>query len=174
MIGLNQICWHFLVVSYYGGGDKERNELSKIRKQWPTLLESAHEGNVHLLLMKHIWWRRDSVAPRRPLPVLLHQGDACWYSAVRRQFDSQDAGPDIQIIANKTQQNRLFPLLASAYAFWMELNNVENYVVAMVTYVTMVFFELLAVYIPAGTYEEDNIVLPLQVCLLLFFCCYCY
>ncbi|XP_020247270.1 peroxisomal acyl-coenzyme A oxidase 1-like [Asparagus officinalis] len=39
------------------------------------------------------------------------------YSAVRRQFGSQDGGPEIQVIDYKTQQNRLFPLLASAYAF---------------------------------------------------------
>ncbi|KAJ4950888.1 hypothetical protein NE237_027720 [Protea cynaroides] len=29
---------------YYGGGDKERNELSKIRKQWPTLPPLSPEG----------------------------------------------------------------------------------------------------------------------------------
>lgn len=39
------------------------------------------------------------------------------YSAVRRQFGSQAGGPEIQVIDYKTQQNRLFPLLASAYAF---------------------------------------------------------
>ncbi|XP_042505507.1 peroxisomal acyl-coenzyme A oxidase 1-like [Macadamia integrifolia] len=39
------------------------------------------------------------------------------YSAVRRQFGSQDGGPETQVIDYKTQQNRLFPLLASAYAF---------------------------------------------------------
>ncbi|KAJ6327291.1 hypothetical protein OIU78_014213 [Salix suchowensis] len=38
------------------------------------------------------------------------------YSAVRRQFGSQD-GVETQVIDYKTQQNRLFPLLASAYAF---------------------------------------------------------
>uniref|UniRef100_A0A1S4B0Z2 Peroxisomal acyl-coenzyme A oxidase 1-like n=2 Tax=Nicotiana TaxID=4085 RepID=A0A1S4B0Z2_TOBAC len=39
------------------------------------------------------------------------------YSAVRRQFGSQNGGQEIQVIDYKTQQNRLFPLLASAYAF---------------------------------------------------------
>ncbi|KAK6947544.1 Acyl-CoA oxidase, C-terminal [Dillenia turbinata] len=39
------------------------------------------------------------------------------YSAVRRQFGSQNGGPETQVIDYKTQQNRLFPLLASAYAF---------------------------------------------------------
>ncbi|KAL6985961.1 acyl-coenzyme A oxidase [Sarracenia purpurea var. burkii] len=39
------------------------------------------------------------------------------YSAVRRQFGSQNGGPEIQVIDYKTQQSRLFPLLASAYAF---------------------------------------------------------
>ncbi|XP_002862393.2 putative peroxisomal acyl-coenzyme A oxidase 1.2, partial [Arabidopsis lyrata subsp. lyrata] len=39
------------------------------------------------------------------------------YSAVRRQFGSQDGGIETQVIDYKTQQNRLFPLLASAYAF---------------------------------------------------------
>ncbi|CAJ2645834.1 unnamed protein product [Trifolium pratense] len=39
------------------------------------------------------------------------------YSAVRRQFGSQKGGPETQVIDYKTQQARLFPLLASAYAF---------------------------------------------------------
>ncbi|XP_019156633.1 PREDICTED: peroxisomal acyl-coenzyme A oxidase 1 isoform X2 [Ipomoea nil] len=39
------------------------------------------------------------------------------YSAVRRQFGSQDGGQETQVIDYKTQQSRLFPLLASAYAF---------------------------------------------------------
>lgn len=39
------------------------------------------------------------------------------YSAVRRQFGSQRGGPETQVIDYKTQQSRLFPLLASAYAF---------------------------------------------------------
>ncbi|KAK9716337.1 hypothetical protein RND81_06G226500 [Saponaria officinalis] len=38
------------------------------------------------------------------------------YSAVRRQFGSQN-GLETQVIDYKTQQSRLFPLLASAYAF---------------------------------------------------------
>ncbi|KAL6585814.1 acyl-coenzyme A oxidase [Orobanche minor] len=47
------------------------------------------------------------------------------YSAVRRQFGSQNGGPETQVIDYKTQQSRLFPLLASAYAFrfvgeWLE------------------------------------------------------
>eukprot|EP01018_Ginkgo_biloba_P002585 Gb_39042 [translate_table: standard] len=39
------------------------------------------------------------------------------YSAVRRQFGSQAGGPEVQVIDYKTQQHRLFPLLAAAYAF---------------------------------------------------------
>ncbi|XP_047331927.1 peroxisomal acyl-coenzyme A oxidase 1-like [Impatiens glandulifera] len=39
------------------------------------------------------------------------------YSAVRRQFGSKNGGPEIQVIDYKTQQSRLFPLIASAYAF---------------------------------------------------------
>eukprot|EP00252_Welwitschia_mirabilis_P015228 TRINITY_DN33496_c0_g1_i1.p1 TRINITY_DN33496_c0_g1~~TRINITY_DN33496_c0_g1_i1.p1 ORF type:complete len:663 (-),score=132.97 TRINITY_DN33496_c0_g1_i1:218-2206(-) len=39
------------------------------------------------------------------------------YSAVRRQFGSQNGGSETQVIDYKTQQNRLFPLLATAYAF---------------------------------------------------------
>ncbi|MED6138994.1 acyl-coenzyme A oxidase, variant 2 [Stylosanthes scabra] len=39
------------------------------------------------------------------------------YSAVRRQFGSQNGGIETQVIDYKTQQARLFPLLASAYAF---------------------------------------------------------
>nr|GME02727.1 peroxisomal acyl-coenzyme A oxidase 1-like [Ipomoea batatas] len=39
------------------------------------------------------------------------------YSAVRRQFGSRNGGQETQVIDYKTQQSRLFPLLASAYAF---------------------------------------------------------
>ncbi|XP_057976482.1 peroxisomal acyl-coenzyme A oxidase 1-like isoform X2 [Malania oleifera] len=39
------------------------------------------------------------------------------YSAVRRQFGSQNGGLESKVIDYKTQQSRLFPLLASAYAF---------------------------------------------------------
>ncbi|KAK2356264.1 acyl-coenzyme A oxidase [Trifolium repens] len=39
------------------------------------------------------------------------------YSAVRRQFGSSNGGLESQVIDYKTQQARLFPLLASAYAF---------------------------------------------------------
>ncbi|VVA40410.1 Hypothetical predicted protein [Prunus dulcis] len=39
------------------------------------------------------------------------------YSAVRRQFGSENGGVETQVIDYKTQQSRLFPLLASAYAF---------------------------------------------------------
>ncbi|CAM8988893.1 unnamed protein product [Rhodiola kirilowii] len=39
------------------------------------------------------------------------------YSAVRRQFGSQNGGLETQVIDYKTQQGRLFPLLASAFAF---------------------------------------------------------
>ncbi|OIV93364.1 hypothetical protein TanjilG_21075 [Lupinus angustifolius] len=39
------------------------------------------------------------------------------YSAVRRQFGSHNGGPETQVIDYKTQQARLFPLIASAYAF---------------------------------------------------------
>ncbi|KAI3918736.1 hypothetical protein MKX01_042056 [Papaver californicum] len=48
------------------------------------------------------------------------------YSAVRRQFGSQDGGPETQVIDYKTQQSRLFPLLATAFAYrfvgeWLSL-----------------------------------------------------
>ncbi|KAI7744229.1 hypothetical protein M8C21_006701 [Ambrosia artemisiifolia] len=39
------------------------------------------------------------------------------YSAVRRQHGSRDGGPETQVIDFKALQSRLFPLLASAYAF---------------------------------------------------------
>ncbi|KAG6501311.1 hypothetical protein ZIOFF_041190 [Zingiber officinale] len=42
---------------------------------------------------------------------------AARYSSVRRQFGSQDGSPETQVIDYKTQQSRLFPLMASAYAF---------------------------------------------------------
>ncbi|XP_071697803.1 peroxisomal acyl-coenzyme A oxidase 1-like isoform X1 [Rutidosis leptorrhynchoides] len=48
------------------------------------------------------------------------------YSTIRRQFGSRNGGPETQVIDYKTQQSRLFPLLASAYAFrfvseWLKL-----------------------------------------------------
>ncbi|KAF6170985.1 hypothetical protein GIB67_014802 [Kingdonia uniflora] len=38
-------------------------------------------------------------------------------SAVQRQFVSQDGGPETQVIDYKTQQNKIFPLVATAYAY---------------------------------------------------------
>ncbi|KAJ3672552.1 hypothetical protein LUZ60_007273 [Juncus effusus] len=129
------------------------------------------------------------------------------YSAVRRQFGSQDGGPESQVLDYKTQQNRLFPLIASAYAFrfvgeWLKslYTDVTQRLAAndfstlpeahactaglksLTTSVTADGIEecrklcgghgylcssglpeLFAVYIPACTYEGDNIVLLLQV-----------
>ncbi|KAG6492490.1 hypothetical protein ZIOFF_047453 [Zingiber officinale] len=129
------------------------------------------------------------------------------YSCVRRQFGSQDGSPETQVIDYKTQQSRLFPLLASAYAFrfvgqWLKwlYNDVTERLRAndfstlpeahactaglksLTTSVTADGIEecrklcgghgylcssglpeLFAVYVPACTYEGDNIVLLLQV-----------
>ncbi|KAL2489681.1 Peroxisomal acyl-coenzyme A oxidase 1 [Forsythia ovata] len=129
------------------------------------------------------------------------------YSAVRRQFGSQNGGPETQVIDYKTQQSRLFPLLASAYAFrfvgeWLNwlytdvtqrlqandfstLPEVHACTAGLKSLTTSVTAdgieecrklcgghgylcssglpELFAVYVPACTYEGDNIVLLLQV-----------
>ncbi|CAI9775566.1 unnamed protein product [Fraxinus pennsylvanica] len=129
------------------------------------------------------------------------------YSAVRRQFGSQNGGPETQVIDYKTQQSRLFPLLASAYAFrfvgeWLKwlytdvtqrlqandfstLPEVHACTAGLKSLTTSVTAdgieecrklcgghgylcssglpELFAVYVPACTYEGDNIVLLLQV-----------
>ncbi|KAE9613135.1 hypothetical protein Lal_00027466 [Lupinus albus] len=129
------------------------------------------------------------------------------YSAVRRQFGSQDGSPETQVIDYKTQQARLFPLLASAYAFrfagewlkWLytdvsqrlqakdfstlpEAHACTAGLKSLTTSVTADGIEecrklcgghgyltssglpeLFAVYIPACTYEGDNVVLLLQV-----------
>ncbi|XP_073159034.1 peroxisomal acyl-coenzyme A oxidase 1-like isoform X2 [Henckelia pumila] len=129
------------------------------------------------------------------------------YSAVRRQFGSQNGKPETQVIDYKTQQSRLFPLLASAYAFrfvgeWLKwlYNDVTQRLQAndfstlpeahactaglksLTTTATADGIEecrklcgghgylcssglpeLFAVYVPACTYEGDNIVLLLQV-----------
>ncbi|XP_043716446.1 peroxisomal acyl-coenzyme A oxidase 1-like [Telopea speciosissima] len=129
------------------------------------------------------------------------------YSAVRRQFGSQDGGPETQVIDYKTQQNRLFPLLASAYAFrfvseWLkclytdvtqrlqandfstlpEAHACTAGLKSLTTTATADGIEecrklcgghgylcssglpeLYAAYVPACTYEGDNIVLLLQV-----------
>ncbi|XP_028772913.1 peroxisomal acyl-coenzyme A oxidase 1 [Neltuma alba] len=129
------------------------------------------------------------------------------YSAVRRQFGSQNGSPETQVIDYKTQQARLFPLLASAYAFrfvgewlkWLymdvtkrlEANDFSTLPEAhactaglksLTTSATADGIEecrklcgghgylcssglpeLFAVYVPACTYEGDNIVLLLQV-----------
>ncbi|CAA2978417.1 peroxisomal acyl-coenzyme A oxidase 1-like [Olea europaea subsp. europaea] len=129
------------------------------------------------------------------------------YSAVRRQFGSQNGGPETQVIDYKTQQSRLFPLLASAYAFrfvgeWLNwlytdvtqklqandfstLPEVHACTAGLKSLTTSATAdgieecrklcgghgylcssglpELFAVYVPACTYEGDNIVLLLQV-----------
>ncbi|KAK8481169.1 hypothetical protein V6N13_035083 [Hibiscus sabdariffa] len=129
------------------------------------------------------------------------------YSAVRRQFGSHNGGPETQVIDYKTQQNRLFPLLASAYAFrfvgeWLKwlytdvtqrlqandfstLPEVHACTAGLKSITTSATAdaieecrklcgghgylsssglpELYAVYIPACTYEGDNVVLLLQV-----------
>ncbi|KAG2332706.1 hypothetical protein Bca4012_017727 [Brassica carinata] len=129
------------------------------------------------------------------------------YSAVRRQFGSQNGGIETQVIDYKTQQNRLFPLLASAYAFrfvgewlkWLYTDVTQRLeasdfatlpeahactagLKSMTTSATSDGIEecrklcgghgylwcsglpeLFAVYVPACTYEGDNVVLQLQV-----------
>ncbi|XP_010538409.1 PREDICTED: peroxisomal acyl-coenzyme A oxidase 1-like [Tarenaya hassleriana] len=129
------------------------------------------------------------------------------YSAVRRQFGSQNGGRETQVIDYKTQQNRLFPLLASAYAFrfvgewlkWLysdvtqrlqandfstlpEAHACTAGLKSLTTSATADGIEecrklcgghgylwcsglpeLFAVYVPACTYEGDNVVLLLQV-----------
>ncbi|GMH09557.1 hypothetical protein Nepgr_011398 [Nepenthes gracilis] len=128
------------------------------------------------------------------------------YSAVRRQFGSQN-GHETQVIDYRTQQSRLFPLLASAYAFrfvgewlkWLYMDVTQRLqardfstlpeahactagLKSLTTSVTADAIEecrklcgghgylcssglpeLFAVYVPACTYEGDNIVLLLQV-----------
>lgn len=129
------------------------------------------------------------------------------YSCVRRQFGSQNGGPETQVIDYKTQQNRLFPLLASAYAFrfvseWLKwlygdvtarlnandfsmLQEAHACTAGLKSLTTTATAdaieecrklcgghgylcssglpELFAVYVPACTYEGDNVVLLLQV-----------
>lgn len=129
------------------------------------------------------------------------------YSAVRRQFGSQNGGAETQVIDYRTQQSRLFPLLASAYAFkfvgewltWLytdvskRLQNSDFSTLpeahactaglkSLTTSATADGIEecrklcgghgylhssglpeLFAVYVPACTYEGDNVVLLLQV-----------
>eukprot|EP00249_Psilotum_nudum_P020477 c27721_g2_i1 orf=399-2420(+) len=129
------------------------------------------------------------------------------YSAVRRQFGAQDGKPEVQVLDYKTQQNRLFPLLATAYAYrflgeWMawlyadvmarleakdfstlqEAHACTAGLKALTTSVTADGIEecrklcgghgylcasglpeLYAAYVPACTYEGDNIILLLQV-----------
>ncbi|KAI5655741.1 hypothetical protein M9H77_32928 [Catharanthus roseus] len=129
------------------------------------------------------------------------------YSAVRRQFGSQNGGPETQVIDYKTQQSRLFPLLASAYAFrfagewlkWLYTDVTQRLqandfstlpeahactagLKSLTTSATADAIEecrklcgghgylctsglpeLFAVYVPACTYEGDNIVMLLQV-----------
>ncbi|KAK9274523.1 hypothetical protein L1049_021772 [Liquidambar formosana] len=129
------------------------------------------------------------------------------YSAVRRQFGSQNGGQETQVIDYKTQQSRLFPLLASAYAFrfvgewlkWLYTDVTQRLqandfstlpeahactagLKSLTTTATADGIEecrklcgghgylcssglpeLFAVYVPACTYEGDNVVLLLQV-----------
>ncbi|XP_022154788.1 peroxisomal acyl-coenzyme A oxidase 1 [Momordica charantia] len=133
------------------------------------------------------------------------------YSAVRRQFGSQNGDVETQVIDYKTQQSRLFPLLASAYAFrfvgeWLQwlytdvtqrlaandfstLPEAHACTAGLKSITTAATAdgieecrklcgghgylcssglpELFAVYVPACTYEGDNIVLLLQVARIL-------
>ncbi|KAF6169376.1 hypothetical protein GIB67_016546 [Kingdonia uniflora] len=130
------------------------------------------------------------------------------YSAVRRQFGSQDGGPETQVIDYKTQQNKLFPLVATAYAYrfigewlkWLYTDATQRLqasdfstlpkahactadLKSLTTSSTADAIEecrklcsshgylcssgipeLFAVYVPACTYEGDNVVLLLQCC----------
>ncbi|KAI3716853.1 hypothetical protein L1987_68048 [Smallanthus sonchifolius] len=129
------------------------------------------------------------------------------YSVVRRQFGSRNGGPETQVIDYKTQQSRLFPLLASAYAFrfvgeWLkslytdvkqrlEANDFSTLpethactagLKALTTAATADGIEecrklcgghgylissglpeLFAFYVPACSYEGENVVMMLQV-----------
>ncbi|KAK1408075.1 hypothetical protein QVD17_39707 [Tagetes erecta] len=129
------------------------------------------------------------------------------YSAVRRQFGSHNGGPETQVIDYKTQQSRLFPLLASAFAFrfvgeWLkslytdvkqrlEANDFSTLpeahactagIKSLTTAATADGIEecrklcgghgylissglpeLFAFYVPACTYEGENVVMMLQV-----------
>ncbi|KAH7443592.1 hypothetical protein KP509_02G041400 [Ceratopteris richardii] len=129
------------------------------------------------------------------------------YSAVRRQFGTQQGKPEIQVIDYMTQQSRLFPLLATAYAYrflgvWMSwlysdvmarlergdfstLPEVHACTAGLKSITTSTTAdgieecrklcgghgylcasglpELYAAYVPACTYEGDNVILLLQV-----------
>ncbi|VVB02227.1 unnamed protein product [Arabis nemorensis] len=115
------------------------------------------------------------------------------YSAVRRQFGSHNGGIETQVIDYKTQQHRLFPLLASAYAFrfvgewlkWLYTDVTQRLEASDFATLPEAHAygieecrklcgghgylwcsglpELFAVYVPACTYEGDNVVLQLQV-----------
>ncbi|KAM0920534.1 hypothetical protein ACQ4PT_007478 [Festuca glaucescens] len=129
------------------------------------------------------------------------------YSAIRKQFGSQVGGPETQVLNYKTQQSRLFPLLASAYAYrfvgewlkWLYTDVTQKLeakdfstlpeahactagLKSVTTSATADAIEecrklcgghgylnssglpeLFAVYVPACTYEGDNVVLLLQV-----------
>ncbi|GJV74754.1 peroxisomal acyl-coenzyme A oxidase 1 [Tanacetum coccineum] len=129
------------------------------------------------------------------------------YSVVRRQFGSRNGGPEIQVIDYKTQQSRLFPLLASAYAFrfvseWLKsLNKDVKQKLEAKDFSTLPeahactaglkslttaatadgieecrklcgghgylinsgLPELFAYYVPACTYEGENVVMMLQI-----------
>ncbi|GJN01184.1 hypothetical protein PR202_ga18429 [Eleusine coracana subsp. coracana] len=133
------------------------------------------------------------------------------YSAIRKQFGAQVGGPETQVLNYKTQQSRLFPLLASAYAFrfvgdwlkWLytdvtqkleakdfstlqEVHACTAGLKAVTTSATSDAIEecrklcgghgylnssglpeLFTVYVPACTYEGDNVVLLLQVAKIL-------
>ncbi|KAI7753238.1 hypothetical protein M8C21_006017 [Ambrosia artemisiifolia] len=129
------------------------------------------------------------------------------YSAIRRQFGSRDGGPETQVLDYKTQQSRLFPLVASAFAFrfasdWLKLLytdvkqrlEVNDFSTLPEVHACTAGFkslttaataegieecrklcgghgylissglpELFAFYVPACTYEGENVVMLLQV-----------
>ncbi|XP_011443813.3 peroxisomal acyl-coenzyme A oxidase 1 [Magallana gigas] len=66
------------------------------------------------------------------------------YSAVRRQTEVSPGGPEAQIIDYQTQQYKLFPLLATAYAMYFTGRYAEDY------------YEQIASEIEAGNLESLN------------------
>ncbi|WJX55067.1 acyl-coenzyme A oxidase [Trifolium repens] len=77
----------------------------------------VHSGVPRQLIYGTMVYVRQAIVADASIALSRAVCIATRYSAVRRQFGSQKGGPETQVIDYKTQQARLFPLLASAYAF---------------------------------------------------------
>ncbi|KAL3499628.1 hypothetical protein ACH5RR_038721 [Cinchona calisaya] len=108
---------------YYVFSNQRNKRTPDDKLSWTDSLAPAHCWNLNVvsplspLVYETLVFVRQKIVQDASCALSKAVCIATRYSAVRRQFGSQNGGPETQVIDYKTQQSRLFPLLASAYAF---------------------------------------------------------